>query len=406
MEMAIASAAGLVWLEDDPYAKALRAGLAMTTLLQLSTVWSIHLPYGFARLLTVAVVITGFVLAHWIDQNNMIGLALTSAAAMGGVAYALTAMRSNHGLHRNSAGRAAAARASDAAKSLFLAQMSHELRSPLNAIIGLGEVEAARAQGLSQDRLRALVTSARGLAVVLDDVLDLAAITDGRVAISPAPTDLRATLQAAMALLEPEAINSGTRFDLILPADLPSHVALDAQRLRQCLTNLVGNVIKHAAGSSVRITSEQRAGLLTSFVADAGPGVPTALAQTLFEPFHRGCANLPGLGLGLGINRSPARQMGRDLIHAPAARGAVFRLLVTAPKEPAPPPATELPVLGGRRILVVDDIATNRLVAASLLHALGPRWSRLMAGPRRYFWLRGRDRPCVSGHGDARDGRI
>ncbi|MDM7931998.1 response regulator [Tabrizicola sp.] len=370
MEAVIATAAGLVWLADDPYAKALAAGLAMTTLLQLSTVRSIHLPYGLAGLVTVGLIVMGFNLAHWIDRDSMVGLVISLAAGLGGIAYALTAMWSNNSLHRASAEGAAAARASDAAKSLFLAQMSHELRTPLNAIIGLGEVEAAAATGTSQDRLRTIVTSARGLAVVLDDVLDLSAITDGRVAILPGPTDLRLALKTTVGVFAPEAERGGSKLSLILPEDLPSHVLLDAQRLRQCLTNLIGNALKHAGGSCVRITARHHGTQLDIEVADDGPGVPAALAEDLFQPFRRGGNAVPGLGLGLAISWTLARQMGGDLVHVPTPKGAVFRLELSAPVS-GPPPELAMPDLTGRCILIVDDIATNRLVASGLVQSLG-----------------------------------
>jgi len=379
MEAAIATAAGLVWLDDDPYAKALAAGLAMTTMLQLSTVRSIHLPYGLAGLLTVGVIVMGFNAVHWAERDSVVGLVLSMAAAMGGIAYAFTAMRSNNCLQRASAAGAAAARASDAAKSLFLAQMSHELRTPLNAIIGLGEVEAATATGASQDRLRTIVTSARGLAVVLDDVLDLSAITDGRVAILPGPTDLRLALKTTIGVFAPEAERGGSKLSLHLPEDLPSHVLLDAQRLRQCLTNLIGNALKHAGGSGVRITARHSGTRLEIEVADDGPGIPAALLASLFEPFRRGGNTVPGLGLGLAISRTLARQMGGDLVHVACGTGAIFRLELDAPV--TEPPAPEiLPDLTGRHILIVDDIATNRLVAASLLKALGAKVTEAEGG--------------------------
>lgn len=369
MEAAFATAAGLVWLEDDPYAKALAAGLAMTTLLQLSTVRAIHLPYGLAGMLTVGVIVCGFNLGHWVGKDNLPGLALSMAAALGGISYALTAMVSNNGLHRASAAAAAAARASDAAKGLFLAQMSHELRTPLNAIIGLGEVEAAAASGPSRDRLRTLVSSARGLAVVLDDVLDLSALSDGRVSITPKATGLQALLEAAVGAFRTEAAKAGIGLVLTLPKDLPAFVHIDAQRLRQCLSNLVGNALKHGGGE-VRVTVRLAEGLLTIEVADDGPGVPPAFAEQLFQPFHRARPDVPGLGLGLSISRSLARRMGGDLELVTSDSGAVFRLVIAAPVA-SPPPVPVAVDLTGRRILVVDDIATNRLVAASLVQSLG-----------------------------------
>jgi hypothetical protein len=105
-------------------------------------------------------------------------------------------------------------------------------------------------------------------------------------------------------------------------------------------------------------------------VVDSGPGVPPEVAQTLFEPFRRGNTVRPGLGLGLAISRSLARQMGGDLNLVPSTSGAAFRLVVDSPTC-SPPPRSEVLNLSGKRILVVDDVATNRMVAAGLLRTLG-----------------------------------
>ncbi|MGL4238138.1 sensor histidine kinase, partial [Tabrizicola sp.] len=181
MEATLLTAAGLVWMEDDPYAKAVAVGIAMATLLHLSSIRSIHLPMGTAGILAVAAVTYIINLIYWIDLGNWRGLVICTIAASAGLGYAAVAMISNHNLHRASAAAATAARASDAAKGRFLAQISHELRTPLNAVIGLGEIETATAQGQSRQRLKTIVTSARDLAVMLDDALDYSALTEGRV---------------------------------------------------------------------------------------------------------------------------------------------------------------------------------------------------------------------------------
>lgn len=366
----VAAAAGMVWLVDDPYAKALSAGLAMVTLLQLSTVRSIHLPYGLAGMATVSVIMLGTNVAHWIAKGDLVGMVVSTAAALAAIAYAILATLSNHAIHNASANALAEAKASDAAKSLFLAQMSHELRTPLNAIIGLGEVEAAAASGQSRDRLRTLVTSARGLAEVLDDVLDLSAINTGHLTITPRATDLRAAIAANVAVFEPDARRLGGSLETVFLPGIPDHAFLDAQRLRQCLTNLIGNAVKYAGASQIRVVVGHNDGRLEVDVSDGGPGVPPEVARILFEPFRRGATLQPGLGLGLAISRTLARQMGGDLTLIPSVAGAVFRLIIIAP-EWIPPPVIVLPDLTGRRILVVDDIATNRLVAAAMLQALG-----------------------------------
>jgi two-component system, sensor histidine kinase len=389
MEAAFGTAAGLVWLVDDPYAKALAAGLVMTTALQLTTVRSIHLPYGLAGIATIAV--TSFIAnaLHWSMPGDWRGFALTTAAACGGIGYAVVAMLSNHQLHRASAEGQSAARASDMAKSRFLAQMSHELRTPLNAIIGLGQVEADAARSpASQERLTALVTSARGLAVVLDDVLDLSSITDGHLTLHPRSTDLRSELSACVAIYRHQAQARQLRLSLDCADDLPAQVTLDPQRLRQCLINLISNALKHVREGGVRITVTHHDGILMIEVGDTGPGIPPDLAAHLFEPFRKGSDSAPGTGLGLAISRSLARQMGGDLVLVPGGAGATFRLSVLAPLAiGAMVDATDRiaavaarPRLAGRCILVVDDIATNRLVAASMLQASGAQVAEAAGG--------------------------
>lgn len=370
MAVCVSTAAGMTWLVDNPYAKALASGLGIITLLQLSSVRSIHLPYGVLGMATVSLIMLGINAAHWLATEDYLGLAISSLAALTAITYAVLAMLANHDLHNTNARTLAQARASDAAKSLFLAQMSHELRTPLNAIIGLGEVEAAAARGFSRERLQTLVTSARGLAEVLDDVLDLSAINTGQLSIVPRPTDLRGAIAATVAIAAPSASAQEGNLVFSIAPSVPEYAMLDAQRLRQCLTNLISNALKHAAGKGVRVLVDHHDGRLTVDVVDSGPGVPPEVAQTLFEPFRRGNTVRPGLGLGLAISRSLARQMGGDLILVPSTSGAAFRLVVDSPTC-SPPPRSEVLNLSGKRILVVDDVATNRMVAAGLLRTLG-----------------------------------
>ncbi|WP_431300386.1 response regulator [Tabrizicola sp. BL-A-41-H6] len=376
VEGSLAIAGGLVWQSQDQYAGPLAVGIVMSTALHLATVRSVHLPYGLAGLATLAATSFAANVMHWLPEGSLPGFCISTAGIVGGLGYAYVAMLSNHQLHRATADGQAAARAADDAKSRFLAEMSHELRTPLNAIIGLGQIEAGAATNpASRTRLDTLVASARGLAVVLDDVLDLSAITDGRLVLRPRPVDVRAELQSVVATFSHQTTALNLSLDLDFDRDMPARLVLDPQRLRQCLINLVSNAIKHVTKGGIRLSARVDGHLLQIDVADTGPGIPAALREAVFEPFRKLSPTSPGTGLGLAISRSLARQMHGDLILLPTARGATFRL--TALALPAAEEATSRvvspPDLAGRTILVVDDIATNRMVATIALQRLSAR---------------------------------
>jgi two-component system, sensor histidine kinase len=379
IESTLGAAAGLIWQIDDPYSKALAAGMVMTAALQLTTVRSIHLPYGLCGIATLAVICLIAIWVHWSGHRDWFGLLITTATAAAGLTYAVIAMLSNHNLHRTTAEGRAAAWAADAAKTRFLAQMSHELRTPLNAIIGLAQIERdAATTARSRNRLSALVDSARGLARVLDDVLDLSAIGSGRFVLKPKGVDIRAELAMAVATFRDQATSQNLELTLECDESLPRHLRLDPQRMRQCLINLITNALKHVASGDIRLSArlnDTQPSLLQIDVADTGPGIPPNLRERVFEPFTTGGTAAPGSGLGLSIGRSLARQMGGDLVLLPSDTGATFRLTIAADRleGPLPETAVTLPRLVGSTVLVVDDIATNRLVAASFLAATGTR---------------------------------
>lgn len=373
MEATLMVGTGLVWQEDDPYAKAVAVGISMATLLHLSSIRSIHLPMGSVGIAAVGVVAFIFNTYYWTNAGDWRGLVVCTITASAGLGYAAVAMVSNHKLHRASATAAADARASDAAKGRFLAQISHELRTPLNAVIGLGEIEAATAQGQTRERLRTMVTSARDLAVMLDDALDYSALRDGRVPISPRPANVRSELSALSFVFETQARKLGRDVRIEIADTVPASLRLDSQRLRQCLGNMIGNALKHANEGAVVATVTYQAPYLVIDVTDDGPGIPDTLGERIFEPFFRGSGDSPGVGLGLAISRALARQMGGDLVLVPGTRGSTFRLTVEAPTIAAAPVRAMTADVTGRTILIVDDIATNRLVAAQLLLATGAR---------------------------------
>ncbi len=383
-------AAGMVWQSDDPFAKAFAVGLVMSALMHLTTVRSIHLPFGLAGLVGVASAVLTINTVYWVARGDGASLALSTAACFGVLSYSLTTMLSNHRLHRSMSAGEAGARAADDAKGRFLAQMSHELRTPLNAIIGMGQTELAEARADAAapperiERMQTLTESARTLALILDDVTDMDAILRGRLSQRPRVLRLTDELAAIAAVHRNRADRLGIPFSTSTEGGMPEFVRIDPVRLRQCLGNLMANAMRHAPQGAVHATCRceldevGNGGTLIVDVRDDGPGVAEAQREAIFEAFHKGRAAAPGSGLGLAIARALARNLGGDLCLLPSDKGAVlggaaFRLTLRLERTEAPAPPDAPPDLTGRVVLVVDDVATNRLVAASYLRPLGAR---------------------------------
>ena len=368
----------LIWQMENPFAKAYAVGATMVTLIQLSTVRAVHLPLGVIGSVTVTVSALIGNSYYWVALNDPFSLILSNICLLSGAFFAFITILSVHSLHTRMLQGETAARAADTAKSRFLAQMSHELRTPLNAIMGLGSAELALAQHPdSKERLGLMVASARSLGVVLDDILDLSAIEEGKLPVRPTDLHLRDLICSAVSLFRPMILEAGLTLRVDVADDLPEYVRLDGQRLRQCLMNLLSNALKHTTAGAITLqVSRSRAGLLALQVTDTGSGISAAMRNVIFQPFERAPGQVNGTGLGLTISRAFARRMGGDLVLLPDGPGA--RFLLTVGFTPAQPPPTSphatiavIEGLTGKRVLVVDDIATNRLVAATYLRMFG-----------------------------------
>ncbi len=384
-EFCCSFAATVIWQMDTSYSKALAVAMVSLSLVQLTTVRTIHLPYALVGWSSIMITVLVGNTVLWVNQDDLNGFLLSTACVIAGSAFILSAMRSNHALHVGLVCERRAAQAADQAKGRFLAQMSHELRTPLNAIMGMGEAELAlTADANTRERMTVLVQSTRGLAVILDDILDMSAIGQGKLTIRPAPANPAAEISAAIALFRHSFATAGLRLDLHLAPGLPDLALFDAQRLRQCLANLLSNALKFTASGGVTVRAKPvETGMLQIEVSDSGPGLPKADHAQVFEPFYRGTTLQGGNGLGLSISRALARAMGGDLVALPSPHGALFRLTFALPPAlpaRAPVPAVAPPALSARRILVVDDIATNRLVAATFLRILGAQVSEADSG--------------------------
>lgn len=376
----------VIWYEDSDYARAFAVGMIMARMMHLNSITSMHLPLGVAGLSAIAVMVLGTNTLYWPLQGDWLGLVLSTACVAAAIGYCLSSVTQTNTLHRENVAERARARAANAAKSRFLAQMSHELRTPLNAIIGMGNAELATARSPgSRERLGILVEAAGSLALILDDILDISEIGESALSIRAAPTDPRAVVEATVALFRPQYEAAGLSILVEYDAGMPRSGLLDTQRIRQCLSNLLSNALKYTRTGGVAIWAGMlEDGVLRIMVSDTGTGVDHAERDKIFEPFQRGISSEKGSGLGLAISRALARQMGGDLVLKPSARGARFCLTVAMPipQEPPEPAVQPGPMLlppslpgtldlKGKRLLVVDDIATNRLVAATYLRLAG-----------------------------------
>lgn len=278
------------------------------------------------------------------------------------------------------------------AKSEFLATMSHEIRTPLNGILGMAQaLEGSSLTDAQATQLRIIRESGDMLTAVIDDVLDLARIESGRIALNPAPVDLVDLLSGTVDLFRARAAEHGTTLRFEVAPATPDRAVLDPVRVRQCLANLVSNAVKFTRDGAVTVTLAARpiAGApgwkLTLGVADTGIGIDPAAQARLFQPFTQAAQTTArdygGTGLGLAISRKLARQMGGDItLTSHPGAGSCFALSFRA----APAPAQAMPTphgpladiqgvdhLQGLVVLVVDDSAVNRRVARFLLEPLG-----------------------------------
>lgn len=266
------------------------------------------------------------------------------------------------------------------AKSAYLAMISHELRTPISAILaGASELERT-SPGQSRAQARLIKGAGQMMRGLLDDLLDLSKIEVGRMEVEAAPFDLRAVVSEALRMWRPEARHKGLRLRVEGARSLPEWVEGDPTRIRQVLNNLISNALKFTAKGSItlRLSATEEADgafAVAVAVADTGPGMTPDQVARLFTPFDQLDAGTArkhgGSGLGLAISRELARLMGGDLNAASApGEGATFTLTLTLPAAENPV-AAQAPQAVEARVLVVDDHAVNRQAISLVLAPLG-----------------------------------
>jgi PAS domain S-box-containing protein len=278
----------------------------------------------------------------------------------------------------------AAAEAASRAKSEFLSNMSHEIRTPMNAIMGLTDLLIAENPDTPEyEKLNAIKYSAENLLRIINEILDFSKIDAGKMVIEEAPFDLKVLVDELVRSLQPSATKKGLALSANIAADVPLTLSGDRVRLSQILVNLTSNAIKFTNFGSVvvNINAISRAPekVIMSFeVADTGIGIPKEKIETVFDSFAQAHSNLKygGTGLGLTISKRLTEMQGGNInVVSKPGIGSTFtvvipyKVLEDSSALDAPKIFASLPDFTGVKVLVVEDNAMNRFLAAQILDA-------------------------------------
>ncbi len=276
------------------------------------------------------------------------------------------------------------AEAANLAKSRYVVGLSHELRSPLNAISGYAQLleQNSSLQAKPSDQVRVIRRSADHLSGLIDGILDISKIEAGRLYLSRDEVRLSEFLDQLVGMFRLQATAKGIDFVFKRPAVLPVVVYADEKRLRQVLINLLSNAIKFTQAGNVHFVVHYRGPVAEFEVTDTGPGIQPADLERIFAPFERGALGVSqpqtGTGLGLTISRLLAGVMGGDIrVTSSVGSGSSFRVKillseVTNPRRNALVEATVSGYQGPRKtILITDDDPVQCDLLREVLAPLG-----------------------------------
>jgi hypothetical protein len=234
------------------------------------------------------------------------------------------------------------AEAANRAKSAFLANMSHEIRTPMNGVVGMADILLDMA--LTEEQrlyIQTIRNSGEALLAIINDVLDYSKIEAQRLAIHPAPFDLEHTIQEVLTLLSPSAQEKGLALSLDYDLFMPTHLVGDAGRIRQVLTNLLGNAVKFTQAGSVAVRVVGRPGgpgyrHVTVSIEDTGIGIAPEMRRHIFGEFNQVEDEMnrrfDGTGLGLAITKSLIELMNGEIwVDSELGKGSCFSFRLKLP---------------------------------------------------------------------------